>query len=229
MPDQPDIEPVDPFTRGALSSRVVSRLSGATPRQLGYWHSTALLEATVTPGRRGVRRLYSWVDYTKARAAVKLLDMGLPNRRLRANILWLEQNLPRWYEIPLIAFAGGVVVNPRGTPAYTAGEIRQRVAASLLETRDRDSDPIETEELVAVLESMRSEGPLGVLAQYSDVVHMDPRIRGGAPVIRGSRIETRLLAELRGRAVDAGSIAHRLSLGTDEVERALEFEMAMAA
>lgn len=229
MPHQPDVEPVDPFTRGALSSRVVSRLSGATPRQLGYWHSTSLLEATVTPGRRGVRRLYSWVDYTKARAAVKLLDMGLPNRRLRANIIWLEQNLPHWYEIPLIAFAGGVVVNPRGAPAYTAGEIGQRVAASLLETRDHDSEPIETRELVAVLESMRSEGPLGVLARYGDVVHMDPRIRGGAPVIRGSRIETRLLAELRGRAVDTGSIAHRLALGTDQVERALEFEMAIAA
>ncbi len=183
----------------------------------------------MTPGRRGVRRLYSWVDYTKARAAVKLLDMGLPNLRLRANILWLEQNLPRWYEIPLIAFAGSVVVNPRGAPAYTAGEVQQRVAASLLETRGRDSDPIEIKELVAVLDSMRSEGPLGVLAQYSDVVHMDPRIRGGAPVIRGSRIETRLLAELRGRAVDTESIAHRLALGTEEVERALEFEMTIAA
>ena len=183
----------------------------------------------MTPGRRGVRRLYSWVDYTKARASVKLLDMGLPNLRLRTNILWLEQNLPRWYEIPLIAFAGSVVVNPRGAPAYTAGEIRQRVAASLLDTRHREPAPIETDELVAVLESMRSEGPLGVLARYGDVVHMDPRIRGGAPVIRGSRIETRFLAELRDRALDTESIADRLALGTQQAERALEFEVAIAA
>ena len=75
----------------------------------------------MTPGRRGVRRLYSWVDYTKARAAVKLLDMGLPNLRLRTNILWLEQHLPTWYEIPLIAFAGSVIVNPRGRPCLYGG------------------------------------------------------------------------------------------------------------
>ena len=229
MTDRPDPEPVDPFTRGALSSRVVSHLSGATSRQLGYWHSTALLEATVTPGRRGVRRLYSWVDYTKVRAAVKLLDMGLPNLHLRTNILWLEQHLPTWYEIPLIAFAGSVIVNASGAPAYTAGEIRQRVAVSLLEAQRLDQAPIETDELVAVLESIRSEGPLGVLTQYGDVVHMDPRIRGGAPVIRGSRIETHFLVALRDRALDTVAIADRLALGTDQVERALEFEMAIAA
>ncbi len=48
-------------------------------------------------------------------------------------------------------------------------------------------------------------------------------------MIRGSRIETHFLVALRDRALDTVAIADRLALGTDQVERALEFEMAIAA
>ena len=220
----------DPFTRGALSSRVVSRLSDATARQLGYWHSTGLLAATVTPGRRGVPRLYSWVDYSKARAAVKLLRMGLPSGRLRANIEWLEVNVSDWYEIPLTAFAGNVILPAAGDDAaYTAGEIRQRVAASLIDAAPLRPTAVAPGMLADVLGAIRAEGPLGVLAEYRDVVDMDPRIRGGTPIVRGSRIETGLLAAMRDREFDTNAIAVRFALGTRQVERALEFELAVAA
>ena len=97
-------KPAEPFRRGVLSSRLVSRLSGATIRQLGYWHSTGHLAATAS-GRRGVGRRYSWIEYSRARAAVKLRSVGLSRARVHPNIDWLDMHLPRWYEVPLVTRA----------------------------------------------------------------------------------------------------------------------------
>ena len=55
------------YRAGALRSRLISRLTGLTPRQLSYWHRSALIPAHAAPGALGRPRLYSWVDYLKLR------------------------------------------------------------------------------------------------------------------------------------------------------------------
>ncbi len=182
------------------------------------------------PGRRGVRRLYSWIDYSKARAAIKLLRMGLPSAHLRANIDWLEVNVPDWYEVPLTAFEGRVLV-PSAHPGvgYAAEEGRQGAAVDLIEAAPLDATAVATPMLEDVLDEFRREGPLGVLAAYGDAVDMDPRIRGGTPVVRGSRIETGFLAALNERQPDIAVIALQFELKISQVERVLEFELAIAS
>jgi uncharacterized protein (DUF433 family) len=183
-----------------------------------------VLAASVTPGRRGVPRLYSWIEYSKARAARKLLNMGISARRLRPNIEWLEEHVPLWYTLPLIAYSETVILRPEnGGPAFTVGQVRQRVEADLIESAQLAS------RIKDALAEMEDEGPLGVLSEYRDVVDMDPRIRAGVPIIRGTRIETELLARLTGCGGRAEDIAERFDLDAYQVKRALEFETAVAA
>ena len=212
------------FQRGALRAQIVAHLSGVTSRQLRYWHSTDVLTATVTPGRRGIPRLYSWIEYSKARAAQKLLSMGISARRLRPNIEWLEEHVPRWYTLPLIAYSETVIIRADdGGPAFTVGEVRQWAEADLIE-----SAPLAVR-IREVLAEMEREGPLGVLSEYRDVVEMDPRIRAGVPVVRGTRIETEFLSRLTHCGQKAEDIAFRFDLDPHQVKRVLQFETAIAA
>lgn len=197
------------FARGAIRSRTLSRLSGATPRQLQYWHQTGLLEASVIPGERGVPRYYSWVDYMKARAAVKLLGQGLPNSRLRAYIEWLDKHYGNWYEMPLLAHEGRVVIDPQRSPAHTADESRQAVSIPIIRS---------------VLTAITDEGPLGLMSEYADAVAMDPLVKAASPVIRGTRIETYHVAELTSRGTPIEAIAEMYGLPEERVARAVEFE-----
>jgi uncharacterized protein (DUF433 family) len=150
----------------------------------------------------------------KARAAVKLLKNGVPNRRLRSYIGWLETNIPDWYKLPLIEFGGRVFVQTTEDQAHEADAGRQSVLAPLA---------------VEVVEELEKEGPLGRLQSFSKWVSMDPRIHGGSPIVRRTRIETRDLAELSLRGVSAPDMAERQSLSVDQVKQALAFETQVVA
>ena len=52
---------------------------------------------------------------------------------------------------------------------------------------------------------------------------------GGFPVVRGTRIETAMLAALAGWGRDAGAIASDYELDAQLVKRALAFETTLAA
>ena len=222
-------EPTEPFRRGVLSSRLVSHLSGATTRQLGYWHSTGRLTATAA-GRRGIGRHYSWIEYSRARATIKLLSVGLSHARLYPNIDWLDLYLPRWYEIPLVTRdEGHLELSPDRGLACNARELGRWIALQLVAGDAAPVSRIDAEALALMLEALDSEGPLGVLSEYGDVVNMDPRVLGGVPVVRGTRIETGMLAALCGRELDIEGVALRFGLDARRVARAIKFETMIAA
>src|SRR5688572_4063934 len=95
--------------QAALRSRVVAKLAGVPMRQLGRWHASGLIPAHVLPGAPGQPRLYSWVDYLKARAARQLRAAGVPPRRIHEAIDYLERCVPQWYLTPVYGFAGKVI------------------------------------------------------------------------------------------------------------------------
>ncbi len=208
------------FRRGAIRSRIVSRLSGASMRQLQRWHQTGLIQATVISGSRGTPHLFSWIDYMKVRAAVKLLRRErLPNRRLRRHIEWLDANVEDWFQMPLVGYEGRVLYElwdgvSEVTLGYEAAPGEQIVAVDLLRS---------------ALSEVVDEGALGAFAGYADAVSMHPAIKGGSPVIAGTRLETRHLAELveRGQEPEQIATVHRLSL--NKVRRAIEFETIAVA
>lgn len=107
------------YTRGALRSRLAARLAGASPHQLSRWHRSGLIVATILPGGRRLRRLYSWVEYAKVRVAVKLIKQHLPRHRLRPNLFRLGQEVPEWYRLSLLAHQKHVIVPTEDGMGYT--------------------------------------------------------------------------------------------------------------
>lgn len=192
---------------GVLRSRTVARLAGVTRRQLGYWHTTELLEAHVMRGAPGRPRLYSWVDYMKVRAAKKLLQQGLTTRRIRNEISYLDAHIPDWYLYPLYGVDRQVVIDT-GDVLATARPPRQAA--------------------MAVLEQLTEEGPLGELHEFQRYVSMHPDVMAGNPVIRGTRLETRFIRALVDRGIQSRTVADIYHLRPNQVKRALEFDRLAA-
>ena len=199
----------DIFERGAIRTALVARLSGATVRQLQYWHRTDIIQATVVGGTRGVPRLYSWIDYMKVRAAVKLIRQQVPTVRLRVHIDWLEKVDAEWYLRPLIAVGG------RAHVAYDEDMVREAAPSQQM---------VMIGIVRGVIEDLAEEGALGALSEYSDAVAMDPAVRSGSPTVKGTRIETRHVRELRARHQSVRTIAGQHAVPEATVRRAAEFE-----
>lgn len=200
---------------GVLRTRLVAALAGVTPNRLSRWHRNGLLEAHTLPGGPGTLRLYSWLDYMKARAARGLLEAGVKPTRLKQAIAYLEETTPDWPFIPLHEFRGQVLLNRQGL-LRTAGHASQFAIPEVVQIH-------------AVLTILEHEGPLGTLHSYSDVIDMDPRILGGNPRIKDTRLEARFVAELAARGAPREKIAQSYRLTPYQVDRAIAFTDRIAA
>lgn len=200
---------------GVLRSRTVAKLSGASKRQLGYWHRTNLIRAHVLPGGAGYPRLYSWEDYMKVRAAKKLQSQGLSTQRIREQIAFLDSEVPDWAFRDVREFSGSAVyrVTEPSVTYVTARPGRQAVF---------------TELALSVLSELSAEGTLGELKSFDSFVYMDPRVKSGNPVVKGTRIETRFIASLADRGVDETSIGVTYHLSDDQISNAISFERLAA-
>lgn len=200
---------------GALRSRIVAKLSGASLRQLGYWHRTGLISAHALPGGPGQPRLYSWEDYMKVRAAKKLQTEGLTTQRIRAHIAFLDHEYPDWPYRDIREFAQQAIVQvSEPSEAYvTAGPGLQGVFPQLA---------------INVLSELRSEGALGRFREFEGFVAMDPAVLSGNPVVRGTRIETRFVFSLVERSLTKPTIRDIYHLTTQQISKAVEFERPAA-
>ena len=82
-----------PRRRKPVSFRIseVSRVVGATRRQLAYWDKTGLVSPSLRPASgRGSRRLYSIEDIFELQILVKLLDSSLPLQRIRSSFRFIR-------------------------------------------------------------------------------------------------------------------------------------------
>jgi len=197
---------------GALRSILVSRLTGLTLRQLGYWHRTGLIGAHVESGARGYPRLYSWLDYMKLREAAKLYANGVPTLAIRRAVEYLEAEVPNWHLAPLEVEGRDVIARLREPEIDIVASRQGQSRLPLLES----------------LKELHEEGPLGELRRFNDVVDMHPRIRGGSPIVRDTRIETAFLKSLNDIGQTEDEIAAVYWLPVRQVQRALEFERAAA-
>ena len=221
----------DVFHRGALRGKLVAPLAGTSPNRLARWNQREILKASFIRGRRGVPRLYSWVDYQKARALVALLEQGVPNRGLSQQIAVLDAEVEDWWKLPLLAYQGYVIV-PRGDElGYTIVE-KQGAADDFIRNAPlvaHDVSEIDATMAVEIVRALRDEGPLGRLSEFDQYVTMDPRIQDGQPIIRGRRIETGMLQKLNEWGADTIEMADRFQLTPEQIEAAIAFEQALAA
>lgn len=66
-----------------ISTSQVAQLTGATMRQLDYWCSTGLIRPATPAGGSGKHRRFNFVDVVRLKAIVRLLNAGIPLRRIR--------------------------------------------------------------------------------------------------------------------------------------------------
>ncbi len=220
------------YTLGALRSHLVAQLAGTSASQLSRWHRTAVISATVLPGGRGHRRLYSWIEYSKVRAAVKLLEQRLSPHHLRSNLRKLDEEIAGWYRLPLLAYRSHVVVPASDGYGFTILE-KQGVMSDFVDAADTGPVPVGRDMIdhaLQVVRELQAEGPLGKLRDFGEHITLDPEINQGSPILIGTRLETAHLAAIRAKGFQTVSeIAERYRLEMTQVEAAIEFERALAA
>ncbi|MEW5920243.1 MAG: MerR family transcriptional regulator [Bacillota bacterium] len=80
---------------GFTASEVL-KLTGLTYRQLDYWASTDFIPpSNIEKVGLKTRRIYSFTDVLAIRAAMRLLDAGIPLQRIRKAVNRLQSELPR--------------------------------------------------------------------------------------------------------------------------------------
>ncbi len=106
-----------------FTSAQVARLSGVSLRQLRHWRRTGLLvPAAVT---RGGHARYAFSDLVAARAIRRLMDAGIPVRRLRRCVEAIRRHLPELAQ-PLAALS--VVATPDALLVFHAGTAFEAVS-----------------------------------------------------------------------------------------------------
>lgn len=227
---------VDFLEQGALPAWLVAALSGLKQSRLARWRRRGVLPANAAPGRRGVPCYYSWTDYARILAAAKLLEKGLPPRKLKETLTRLDTNYPGWEQRPLTVMARIPIIDPGSELPQTVEAAPQGAHMELIDSAPLDDDVIyasfavdlpQKEDAQALWDEIKQDGPLGKLHQFMDAVNMDPGIHGGAPVVRGHRIETATIAKLSAGGMSIADLYDAYRLTADKVRRVLLFEQAI--
>ncbi len=104
-----------------FSTQQVSRITGLSARQLGYWRKTGLLCPAMQTS--GGHARYSFVDLVSLKTASRLIDAGVSVQRIRQCLQSLSRFLPNTdtplQELSLVA-TGDVVLVLRSGAAFDA-------------------------------------------------------------------------------------------------------------
>ncbi|MDA0365146.1 MAG: MerR family transcriptional regulator [Chloroflexi bacterium] len=210
--------------RAGLRTRLVTRLTGLSQSQLRYWHESGLLDASLRPGRRGIPRLYSWIDYVRIQLASELKVVGTPTPRIRRAVDFLDARLPDWYLLPIhLRYDESHHIRARasGLAPFLADAAGQ---FALDWPREVQQDAANAER---ALKDLARRGPLCALSGFDDAVFMDPIVNLAQPSLVGTALETRFLARMA-TEIGVGETAVLYRLDRSLLTRAIEFEGAVA-
>ena len=220
----------DVFHGRALPGKLVAPLAGASPNQLAGWARREVLESPYRKVQPGRRRLYSWVDYQKARALVALRERGVSSRRLAEQVAQLDARIENWWKVSLGEYRDSAITRRADAAGYTIADDPQAAGDCFCEAAQAVGRINADAELALdVVCALRRQGPLGRLCEFSEHVNMDPRIQDGYPVVRGRRIETEMLYVLSEWGSTVDELAERFRLATDQAKAAIAFERARAS
>jgi uncharacterized protein (DUF433 family)/DNA-binding transcriptional MerR regulator len=183
--------------RGARSVRALYSVQevcrilrpGMTSRKVHYWLHTGLLGDPVRREQQGRPTLLSFDQLIKVRVVQRLRDeLGFSLPRVRDAVEWVLIALvePNWGYIEFFRTGTGQigVRDSRGIEMAIGGQLVISDAVPRLN---------------AFIRSAREEWETGVVSiQDFPRVVSDASVMGGAPVVRGTRVETAFLAHLAG-------------------------------
>lgn len=212
---------------GAYSVSQVCRILGPTmtPRKVHYWLNTGLISGKpITRGRKGVPTVLTFRQLLEIRTVQHLrTTIGVSLREVRAAFEWVLSNLFDEHEhIEFAKGPGGVLIAKLGNgQEMTVPGGQFLMPAQIFEL----TDSVET--------TLRAWGESLLPATDHPHVVTNTRILGGAPVVRGTRIDTAVLATMaRAGAVYDDQVLDEITqayphLRREEVEDALRFEGAL--
>lgn len=77
------------------NTKLVSKVTGASPRQMEYWDRTGLVKPSVQPAvSKGIPRLYSFTDLIQIKTVATLREEGISLQKIRRCIAYLKAHLP---------------------------------------------------------------------------------------------------------------------------------------
>lgn len=211
------------FWEGCVSTRMVSAFSGVSRARLGRWRRDGILPPTYPAMQPGESHIYTWLEYCKARAAVKLLARGISLRELRLPLARIDAEIPQWERALLLP-----IRDRRLTPGDCAAGSE---AITALQARTAGCSAGDEAKLIAdVLTELVDEGPLGALSAHGRHVTMHPLWMSNEPILTGTRIPTRLFRGAGPAGVwPAREAAEDYGISTEQVCAAFEFERDLAA
>lgn len=177
---------------------VAAALSGATVRQLSYWRSARTTEPLLAPEfhRPRSRVSYSFRDVVALRTFVYLRSRQVPLQRVRKAVKHLrkmgaDEHLAAY---TLVAMERDVVW------------IHSRDVAVML---TRDAGQCVIADMVDILGSFRNMRHRDVVPLHTPAVglEVDQDVRGGYPVIEGTRVPYDAVAALVDDGVDPADVA----------------------
>ena len=203
---------------GYFTVTEAAQITGVPRSTLDYWTRTEL----VTPSQRQARpRLFSFRDLRDIKVAVELRDQGVKTRDIRAALNYVRANsIANSLSFATFHFdidAGLVVPFPE--PTESGYDV---VAPHKRGTRLLTVDP---EEILSDL-GLTSDASVLELRPH-ERIRINPEVRGGTPVIEGTRIPARLVFEM----VEAGATTDEIreaypSLTSRDIDAAVEWERA---
>lgn len=205
----------------AYSADVAAALSGATVGQLAYWRSARSSEPLLRPQSYtpGSRVAYSFKDVVALRTFVYLRARKVSLQRVRKAVasLRLLGEVQHLSSYQLVALGGDVVwrISAQEAVALTGATQGQQVIAQMVD-------------ILGKFPNMH--GRLVVpLSRPTPGVAVDPEVRGGYPVVDGTRIPYDLVASLLDDGVPPADIRQYYpSVGVDGAKGAEEFARIVA-
>lgn len=229
---------VDSYAVGTMPARLVAALAGVSMDQLRRWRRSGAVCASALPPRRGLPSAYSWDEFRRARLASLLLMHGLKERRLRRVLDEYCIVIDPHAELPTSVAGQRAIVKQADGQAHTAERWRQGVAFDFVTSADLDEEMIISRlgvqlpdgvSTIEVLRELSASWPLGQLQEFADLVEVRPDVHGGAPTLKGTRLETAALAALHAAGDTVAAIAEAYQLAQSTVERVLNFEQELDA
>ena len=207
---------------GVYTIRRVARIlrpQGVTVKKIQYWLNKGLLGEPIRRGARGKPHLLSFEQLLKVRTIQQLRNSGFPLQRITPAIRKLSSYLfehlfdEEWYELEFFhsGKSGVGVMDSRGraveveTGQWIMSETLEELSDFLRKTREdwvrREIDIVGFPRLVS-----------------------NARILGGAPIVRGTRIETSFLAYMAQSLGEEEVLELYPRLDEDTLQQAVEFE-----
>jgi len=196
-----DRNPQMPLGTGLYIQSFASRLTQTTNRNLVYWSYSNL----VTPhihARNGGPSVYSYNDLLAIRAVVRLRAEKLPLQKIRKAIRYFYANIGsiEWWNLKMVVYRKKdlVVVIPSNQSPSGKEEI-------VIATRGGQK-PIEIL-FTDLVNDLLKGGKFSKSPKIPLYVDINPRIQGGLPVLKGTRIKTSTLFYLHKCGLSPSEIA----------------------